>query len=140
MSVFQTIRRLTLGGPPRRLATHEIRRSIAGRASAYDFLVVIPDKPDARARRLEARSRHFEELKPGIEAGKYKMGGALLRSVPKDDQVSSLDFVGSTFVVSATSEEEVLEGLKKDVYSQHDVWDFEKIQIYPFRAGFKMQG
>lgn len=72
-------------------------------------------------------SRHFEELKSGIEAGKYKMGGALLRSVPKDDQVSSLDFVGSTLVVSATSEEEVLEGLKKDAYNQHDVWDFEKV-------------
>ncbi|CAI6092925.1 unnamed protein product [Clonostachys chloroleuca] len=140
MSVFQTVRRLALGGSPRRLVTLEVRRTIAGRASTYDFLVVTPDKPDARTRRLGARSRHFEELKSGIEAGKYKMGGALLRSVPKDDQVSSLDFVGSTLVVSATSEEEVLEGLKKDAYNQHDVWDFGKIQIYPFKPGFKMQG
>jgi hypothetical protein len=55
MSVFQTVQRLALGGPPRRLAALEIRRTITGRPSTYDFLVVIPDKTDARARRLEAR-------------------------------------------------------------------------------------
>lgn len=53
--------------------------------------------------------------------------GALLNDVPKDDEVSSLDFFGSTIVISAESKEEVLEVLKKDPYVKADVWDLEKV-------------
>jgi hypothetical protein len=37
-------------------------------------------------------------------------------------------------VAYAASKEEVIEKLKKDVYSQNEVWDWEKVQIYPFRS------
>lgn len=57
--------------------------------------------------------------------------GALLKDVPKDDEVSSLDFLGSTLVIKAESEEAVLKILKNDPYGKADVWDFEKVSILP---------
>jgi len=103
----------------------------------YDFLVIAPDKPDARERRLAARGDHFNGMVPKVKSGDWKVGGALLNDVPKDDEVSSLDFFGSTLVIEATSKEEVLEILKNDPYGKADVWDFDKVQIYPFRQAWK---
>jgi hypothetical protein len=34
----------------------------------------------------------------------------------------------------AESREEVLEKLKKDIYSEREVWDWSKVQIHPFRS------
>jgi uncharacterized protein len=34
----------------------------------------------------------------------------------------------------AETKEEVLEKLKKDIYSESEVWDWSKVQIYPFRS------
>ena len=59
------------------------------------------------------------------------MGGALLSDVPKDADPSSLNFVGSTLVIDAASREEVLEFLKKDIYTETGVWDIEKVQMWP---------
>lgn len=58
------------------------------------------------------------------------LGGALLKDVPKDDDVSSLDFWGSTLVMKAESKEQVVEALKKDPYSKADVWDWEKVSPF----------
>lgn len=57
--------------------------------------------------------------------------GALLSSVPKDDDPASLDFVGSTIVVVAESVEQVREQLSKDIYATSGVWDMEKVSIVP---------
>ena len=37
----------------------------------------------------------------------------------------------------ASSKEEVLEKLKKDVYASGEVWDMDKIQIFPFRSAVR---
>lgn len=50
-----------------------------------------------------------------------------MKDVPKDDDVSSLDFLGSTLVMKAESKEQAIEALKKDPYSKADVWDWEKV-------------
>lgn len=51
------------------------------------------------------------------------MGGAVLNSVPKDDDPASLDMCGSTVVMVAESKEEVYETLKKDIYATSGVWN-----------------
>ncbi|TVY43779.1 hypothetical protein LCER1_G007780, partial [Lachnellula cervina] len=51
--------------------------------------------------------KHFEGLTPNISSGFWKMGGG------------------------------VLEMLKKDVYTENEVWDFSKVQIYPFKCAFR---
>ncbi|KAL4723653.1 hypothetical protein ACLX1H_009295 [Fusarium chlamydosporum] len=92
----------------------------------YEFLVVVHDKPNMREKRLEVRGQHFENMKPNVESGNWKMGGAILNSVPKDDSPSSLDFAGSTLVCIANSVEEIREQLSKDIYATSGVWDMDK--------------
>ncbi|KAI1013237.1 hypothetical protein LB503_001526 [Fusarium chuoi] len=104
----------------------------------YEFLVVVHDKPNAREKRLEVRGTHFKNMVPNVENGSWKMGGAILNSVPKDDSVDSLDFTGSTLVCIAESVEEVREQLSNDIYATTGVWDMDKVQIYPFKAAFRM--
>lgn len=88
--------------------------------------------------------QHFENMKPNVESGNWKMGGvlpfiyipyrsmrltysgAILNSVPKDDSPSSLDFAGSTLVCIANSVEEIREQLSKDIYATSGVWDMDK--------------
>ncbi|PTD02699.1 hypothetical protein HYE67_011153 [Fusarium culmorum] len=103
----------------------------------YEFLVVVHDKPGMLEKRLEVRGQHFDNMKPNVESGNWKMGGAILNSVPKDDSPSSLDFAGSTLVCIADSVEQVRENLSKDIYATSGVWDMDKVQIYPFKAAFR---
>ncbi len=53
------------------------------------------------------------------------MGGALLEEVPKEGE--GMKIQGSAMVAWASSKEEVIETLKKDVYAANEVWDFEKV-------------
>ncbi|CAM1500548.1 Fc.00g097100.m01.CDS01 [Cosmosporella sp. VM-42] len=106
-------------------------------AGKYEFLVVVPDKPDVLAKRLEVRGQHFANMQPFLKDGSWKMGGAILHAVPKDDSPESLDFAGSTLVCVADSVEAVREQLSKDIYATSGVWDMTKIQIYPFRCAFR---
>lgn len=54
--------------------------------------------------------------------------GAILEEVPKDDEASSMKFIGSTLITTAESREEVIEILKKDIYTTSGVWDIEKVR------------
>ncbi|KAI8725447.1 hypothetical protein NCS52_00115800 [Fusarium sp. LHS14.1] len=120
-----------------RLTTIRTMQSVSVPPGKYEFLVVVPDKPGVREKRLEVRHLHFSNMLPNVENGSWKTGGALLNSVPKDDSPDSLDFMGSTLVCVAKSVEEVREQLSKDIYATSGVWDMDKIQIYPFRAAFR---
>ncbi|ROT41519.1 hypothetical protein SODALDRAFT_331260 [Sodiomyces alkalinus F11] len=104
----------------------------------YEWLVVVPDKPGVKAKRLEVRPTHFADLKPKFDAGIYKMGGALLDEVPEDESdPSSFKFSGSTLVCIAETREEVLEHLKNDIYTKTGVWDLDNVQIWPFKCAFR---
>jgi len=48
-----------------------------------------------------------------------------LEEVPKEGE--PLKIIGSIVVTWATSREEVIEKLKKDIYAKNEVWDFEKV-------------
>jgi hypothetical protein len=53
--------------------------------------------------------------------------------VPKEGE-NPPPIIGSVMLALAESREEVLEKLKKDIYSEREVWDWSKVQIHPFRS------
>lgn len=53
--------------------------------------------------------------------------------MPKEGQ-NPPPIIGSAMVAYAETREEVLEKLKSDVYSKSEVWDWSKVQIYPFKS------
>ncbi|KAJ8059847.1 hypothetical protein OCU04_011477 [Sclerotinia nivalis] len=106
-------------------------------AEKFEWLVVLPDNEGALERRVSVRPKHFEGLKTGLESGFWKMGGAFLSEPPNGD--SPLKFQGSCMIALASSKEEIIEVLKKDIYAENDVWDFSKIQIYPFKCAFRKE-
>lgn len=44
---------------------------------------------------------------------------------------------GSAMLIGANTKEEVVERLKKDVYVSGKVWDWEKVQIIPFKSALR---
>ncbi|TVY22112.1 hypothetical protein LHYA1_G009100, partial [Lachnellula hyalina] len=64
-----------------------------------------------------------------------KTTGAILSSPPLADE--PLAFAGSAMVCLAASKEEIIELLKADIYSENEVWDFSKLQIYPYKCAFR---
>lgn len=54
--------------------------------------------------------------------------GATAAAVPKEGE--DKQFNGSCLVVKASSKEEVLEELRKDIYVQEGVWNLEKVFVY----------
>ncbi len=48
-----------------------------------------------------------------------------MEDLPKEGE--ALKIQGSAMVAVASSKEEVLELLKKDIYAENEVWDFSKV-------------
>jgi len=121
---------------PRSTSALQCRLMSTSTSSAkYDFLVIAPDKAGARQRRLECRPAHFDGLTSRVQTGQIAVAGAILRDIPKSDDVSDLDFEGSAFIVRNQTREEVWEMLRSDHYAKNDVWDLEKTRIIPFKKG-----
>ena len=100
-----------------------------------EYLVMIPDHANSLQKRLAVRPKHLEKLKPHIESGDVVFGGATLSAHPKDGEQP--DMTGSCMLIKAESEEAVREWVKSDEYSKGEVWDFEKMQIIPFRCAVR---
>ncbi|KAH8592715.1 hypothetical protein B0O99DRAFT_516917 [Bisporella sp. PMI_857] len=108
---------------------------MASSTGKFEWLVIIPDHGGVLDKRMAVRPKHFDGLQAGLDSGFWKMGGAILEEVPKED--GKLKIEGSAMVASASSKEEVIELLKKDVYAVSGVWDFSKIQIWPFKCAIR---
>ncbi|KAK4188038.1 hypothetical protein QBC35DRAFT_497237 [Podospora australis] len=102
-----------------------------------EWLVVIPDFPGANEKRLEVRPQHFGGLRPCVDSGLYKMGGAVLHEPPQGTDPTNFSFAGSTIVISASSREEIKEVLRNDIYAKEGVWDVENAQMWPFLCAFR---
>lgn len=101
------------------------------------YLVVAEDHSDtgANARRFEVRERHLEHAQCGKRAGRIELGGALLRKdFPEIDQDvgPGPHMGGSVLVVLGESIEDVRARVMQDEYVQGNVWDVDRIKIYPF--------
>ncbi len=101
------------------------------------YLVVAEDYADAgaNARRFEVRERHLEQAQNGKRAGRIELGGALLRkdfNQIDEEQGPGPHMGGSVLVVLGESIEDVKQRVLQDEYVQGNVWDVEKLRIYPF--------
>ncbi|KAJ5041020.1 uncharacterized protein L3040_005577 [Drepanopeziza brunnea f. sp. 'multigermtubi'] len=112
-----------------------VRTMASAAPEKFEWLVIMPDQPGKLAKRMEIRPAHLDGLNSAREKGFWKMGGALLEEVPREGE--GLKIHGSCMVALASSKEEVLEQLKADTYAKNEVWDFSKIQIYPFKCAFR---
>ncbi|KAI1380853.1 hypothetical protein F4677DRAFT_201204 [Hypoxylon crocopeplum] len=103
----------------------------------HEWLVVVPDKPGTKEKRLEVRAQHFAGLKPYIESQQFKAGGAVLNDKPEGDNPAEFDWYGSTIIVVAESKEEVKAILEKDIYTASGVWDTENALILAAKFAFR---
>ncbi|KIW84036.1 hypothetical protein Z517_03282 [Fonsecaea pedrosoi CBS 271.37] len=94
-----------------------------------EWLIVVHDLPDTADRRRELLPKHGEDRK-NDPAGFWVFGGALLDEPALAGKPISM--TGSCMLAYAESKEEILERLERDVLVTGKVWDWEKLQVYPF--------
>ncbi|KFY89787.1 hypothetical protein V500_05486 [Pseudogymnoascus sp. VKM F-4518 (FW-2643)] len=115
--------------------THQLRAMASAAApQKCHWLVIVPDQPGKLEARMAVRSDHLKNVTPKVDEGFWKVGGATLDEPPRDGEALKIN--GSCFIAHATTKEEVMVELKNDVYAKGEVWDFEKIQILPFKPAF----
>ena len=61
--------------------------------------------------------------------------GAMLEEPVKEGETPKMK--GSAMLIGASTREEVVERLKRDVYVTGGVWDWEKVQIIPFKSALR---
>lgn len=144
---------------PRNFTPRSISRNMAtGTGQKCEWLVVLPDHEGSYEQRMKVRpydhlplppishpsgscnnhvfnSQHLEKIMPAHESGVIPVGGALLSEPPKEGQ--PLPIIGSALIAYAETKEEVIEILKKDIYTTSGVWDLSKMQIWPFRSALR---
>ncbi|KAI1283934.1 hypothetical protein F5Y07DRAFT_94350 [Xylaria sp. FL0933] len=106
-------------------------------AGKMEWLVIVPDKAGMNEKRLEVRAQHLAGIKPVAESGFIKTGGAMLNEKPESDDATKFSFYGSTLVCVASSKEEIMDVLSKDIYATSGVWDLDNVQIWPAKFAFR---
>ncbi|KAL2051582.1 hypothetical protein ABVK25_008244 [Lepraria finkii] len=109
--------------------------SAAATKQKHEWIVIIPDHEGMLPKRMEVRPDHLKALTPSVESGFWKLGGAMLEEVPKEGEGPKMK--GSVMLALAESKGEVLKALQEDIYYKSGVWDWEKVQIYPFKSAFR---
>nr|WHA27463.1 putative Ycil-like protein [Sesquicillium sp.] len=102
--------------------------------SSGEWLVIIPDYEGALQKRLAVRADHLADLKTDPE-GFWLLGGAMLEEPIKEGETPKMN--GSVMLIRGSSREAVEERLKQDVYFKGEVWDWEKVQIIPFKSAVR---
>ncbi|OHF04117.1 hypothetical protein CORC01_00456 [Colletotrichum orchidophilum] len=104
--------------------------------AAKEFLCILPDKPDALARRLEVRPTHLANAQGHKSNGKVAVGGAMFeKEHPVEGQTPG--FKGSVMIYTVKDADEAWELIRGDVYAKNDVWDLEKAQVIPFKSAIR---
>lgn len=105
----------------------------------HEYLVILPDHPGVLQTRLSVRPQHISGVKPLAEAGTLLFGGAFFDAddVPTSDNSKGPQIKGTVLLAYAESKEEVLEQLKRDVYTESGVWNWEKVQIWGFKTAVR---
>ncbi|KAM0715359.1 hypothetical protein Q7P37_008857 [Cladosporium fusiforme] len=104
-------------------------------APKQEWMVILPDYTGKLAERNQVRADHLNNTKPDVDTGLIVLGGAMLEEPIKEGVPPKMK--GSVLMCVADTEEEVLERVKKDVYYTSDVWDKEKVQIFPFKSAIR---
>lgn len=90
----------------------------------------------AEISQINSRRAHIDRVKAEADDGFWLMGGAMLTHVPTPED-KTIQAAGSAMVAFAASKEEVMQRLKDDVYTSGNVWDWDKVQIWPFRTAIR---
>ncbi|CAL1704495.1 unnamed protein product [Somion occarium] len=94
------------------------------------FFVYAPDKAGAAENRAKYLDEHRAGIQPLVEKGILKVGAALLE--PSSIQAGGEPkFFGSAVFVEAESIDDVRKQIEADTYWVNDVWDKEKLTIFP---------
>ncbi|KAK2754632.1 ycii-related domain protein [Colletotrichum kahawae] len=105
-------------------------------AAKKEFLCILPDKPDALAKRLEIRPSHLAAAKSAASEGKVAVGGAMFESEhPSEGKTPA--FKGSMIIYTVKDADEAWELINNDVYAKNGVWDLEKAQVIPFMSAVR---
>lgn len=128
-------------------------------APLQEWLVIALDFEGALEKRLAVRQEHLGGLKADPESFWLWGGtrpfrlfglcfgvntlatnadsrvGAMLEEPPKEGEAPKMK--GSAMLIGANTKEEVIERLKKDVYVKGGVWDWDKVQIIPFKSALR---
>lgn len=111
---------------------------MASAPEKHEWLVVVPDLPGTLAKRLAVRAEHLSGILPSREAGIVKFGGGIVNGLPANTaDPNTWDFAGSSLVVVAESQAEVVKLLEQDIYTKSGVWDVPKAQIYWLKTAFR---
>ncbi|KAL9082834.1 MAG: hypothetical protein Q9165_008762 [Trypethelium subeluteriae] len=101
-------------------------------AKKPEWLVTLPNNPGTSDTWLSVRGEHLAAIKPHFDAGLFQLGGPYFH--PRENMEAPLRPRGSVVIASAESKDEVVEVLKRDVFKTTGVWDWDKVEIYPFRT------
>ncbi|KAF2201998.1 hypothetical protein GQ43DRAFT_393060 [Delitschia confertaspora ATCC 74209] len=104
--------------------------------ATQEWLVIAPDFNGALENRLKVRDQHIAGLKADPEDF-WLWGGAMLEEPIKEGTSGPPKMKGSCMLIGADTKEQVLERLKKDVYVEGKVWDWERVQIIPFKSALR---
>ncbi|KAL7273483.1 hypothetical protein RUND412_003658 [Rhizina undulata] len=91
-----------------------------------EWICIIPDQEGALERRLKVRPDHLKGVKRLAAEGFFTFGGVMFDDVPQEGQTPS--FKGSIMLALGNTKEEVVEVLKKDIYTTSNVWDWDKFR------------
>ncbi|KAF2740658.1 hypothetical protein EJ04DRAFT_507679 [Polyplosphaeria fusca] len=106
----------------------------AGAPPLQEWLVICPDFENGLEKRLSVRAQHLTGLKDD-PATFWLFGGAMLEEPVKEGETPKMK--GSAMLVGAKTKEEVVERLTKDIYVTGGVWDWNKVQIIPFKSALR---
>jgi len=101
---------------------------------SQEWLIIVPDFPEVLQKRLSVRGNHLAGLKQDPE-NFWQLGGAMLEEPVVEGETPKMK--GSAMLCVAATKEEVLERMKRDIYVEGGVWDFEKIQVIPFKSAVR---
>ena len=110
-------------------------RAMSSSPPTNEWLVHVPDHPNALEKRLAVRQEHLSKLKPKIEGGTVVFGGATLSQHPSEGEAP--DMTGSVMLIKANTKEEVLEFLENDTYTKGGAWNPKEAKIWPFRCAVR---
>lgn len=102
----------------------------------YDWLVQIPDKPDALPLRMSNLADHLSYNKPHVDGGQLVFTGPTLAAQPKAaDEVPQM--TGTVTLFKARTEEEVWEMVRGNPFAKVGVWDMDHATVTPFRCAVR---
>ncbi|KAA6410714.1 MAG: hypothetical protein FRX48_06137 [Lasallia pustulata] len=101
----------------------------------HEWIVILPDSEGALERRNKARPDHLKALIPRVAAGFWTFGGAVLEETEAPGEY--LKVKGSVMLALAESKEQVLQALREDIFHTAGVWDWDKVQVLPFKTGIR---